>query len=101
MLGFDGVRIINTPWAVLIGAVYGFLPLMVLPIYVSLERLDTGLLEAAEDLGASPARSFLRVTLPLSLPGGATGSMLTFISLMGNSSFLPLVCRRQQHAYPK
>jgi spermidine/putrescine transport system permease protein len=82
-LGLEGVRIINTPWSVLIGAVYGFLPLMVLPIYVSLERLDRGLLEAAEDLGASPMRTFLQVTLPLSLPGVATGSMLTFILLMG------------------
>ncbi len=84
MLGLEGVRIINTPWAVLIGAVYGFLPLMVLPIYVSLERLDKGLLEAAGDLGASPMRAFLQVTLPLSLPGVATGSMLTFILLMGD-----------------
>jgi spermidine/putrescine transport system permease protein len=82
-LGVEGVRLINTPWAVLIGAVYGFLPLMVLPIYVSLERLDRRLLEAAEDLGASPARSFWQITLPLSLPGVATGSMLTFILLMG------------------
>ena len=84
MLGLEGVRIINTPWAVLVGAVYGFLPLMVLPIYVSLERLDKGLLEAAGDLGASPPRTFLQVTLPLSLPGVATGSMLTFILLMGD-----------------
>jgi spermidine/putrescine transport system permease protein len=82
-LGFEGVRMINTPWSVLMGAVYGFLPLMVLPIYVSLERLDRRLLEAAEDLGASPAGTFLQVTLPLSLPGVATGSMLTFILLMG------------------
>lgn len=84
MMGLEGVRIINTPWAVLIGAVYGFLPLMVLPIYVSLERLDKQLLEAAGDLGASPFRSFWQVTLPLSLPGVATGSMLTFILLMGD-----------------
>jgi spermidine/putrescine transport system permease protein len=82
-LGLEGVRIINTPWSVLVGAVYGFLPLMVLPIYVSLERLDRRLLEAAEDLGASPAATFLQVTLPLSLPGVATGSMLAFILLMG------------------
>jgi spermidine/putrescine transport system permease protein len=83
VLGIEGVRIINTPVSVLIGAIYGFLPLMVLPIYVSLERLDKGLIEAAEDLGATPVRSFLQVTLPLSLPGIATGSMLTFILLMG------------------
>ncbi len=83
MIGLENVRIINTPWAVLIGAVYGYLPLMVLPIYVSLERLDRRLLEAAADLGASPARAFWQVTLPLSLPGVATGSMLVFILLMG------------------
>lgn len=82
-LGFVDVRIINTPWAVLIGAVYGFLPLMVLPIYVSLEKLDKRLLEASADLGADSWRTFRQVTLPLSLPGVATGSMLVFILLMG------------------
>ena len=59
-IGIEDVRIINTPWAVLIGAVYGFLPLMVPPIYVSLEKLDKRLLEAAADLGATPWRTFLR-----------------------------------------
>ena len=83
-IGIDDVRIINTPWAVLIGAVYGFLPLMVPPIYVSLEKLDKRLLEASADLGATPSRTFLQVTLPLSLPGVATGSMLVFILLMGD-----------------
>ncbi len=82
-IGLVDVRIINTPWAVLIGAVYGFLPLMVLPIYVSLEKLDKRLLEASSDLGADARRTFLQVTLPLSLPGVATGSMLVFILLMG------------------
>jgi spermidine/putrescine transport system permease protein len=83
-LGFGDFRIINTPWAVLIGAVYGYLPLMVPPIYVSLEKLDKRLLEASADLGASPWRTFLQVTLPMSLPGVATGSMLVFILLMGD-----------------
>ena len=82
-LGFGSVRLINTPFAVLTGIVYGYLPLMVLPIYVSLERLDKRLLEASADLGAPPLRSFLQVTLPLSLPGVATGCMLVFILLMG------------------
>jgi spermidine/putrescine transport system permease protein len=82
-LGFGPVRLINTPFAVLTGIVYGYLPLMVLPIYVSLERLDKRLLEASADLGAPPLRSFLQVTLPLSLPGVATGCMLVFILLMG------------------
>ena len=83
LIGIEDLRIINTPAAVLIGMVYGYLPLMVLPIYVSLEKLDLRLLEASADLGANPWRSFLQVTLPLSLPGVATGSMLVFILLMG------------------
>jgi spermidine/putrescine transport system permease protein len=82
-LGLGNPRLINTPFAVLIGIVYGYLPLMVFPIYVSLERLDKRLLEASGDLGAPPWRSFLQVTLPLSLPGVATGCMLVFILLMG------------------
>ena len=83
LIGVEDLRIINTPAAVLIGMVYGYLPLMVLPIYVSLEKLDLRLLEASADLGANPWRSFMQVTLPLSLPGVATGSMLVFILLMG------------------
>jgi len=82
-LGFADVRLINTPLAVLIGIVYGYMPLMVFPIYVSLEKLDKRLLEASSDLGARPWRTFLQVTLPLSVPGIATGCMLIFILLMG------------------
>jgi spermidine/putrescine transport system permease protein len=83
-IGITDVRLLNTPTAVLIGAVYGFLPLMVPPIYVSLEKLDKRLLEASADLGATPWRTFWQVTLPLALPGVATGSMLVFILLMGD-----------------
>lgn len=83
LIGFEDVRMINTSFAVLVGIVYGYLPLMVFPIYVSLEKLDKGLLEASGDLGAPPLRTFLQVTLPLSIPGVATGCMLVFILLMG------------------
>jgi len=83
LVGIEGVRLINTPFAVLIGIVYGYLPLMVFPIYVSLEKLDKRLLEASADLGSPPLRTFRQVTLPLSLPGVATGCMLVFILLMG------------------
>jgi spermidine/putrescine transport system permease protein len=83
-IGISDVRILNTPYAVLIGAVYGFLPLMVPPIFVSLEKLDKRLLEASADLGATPLSSFRQITLPLSLPGVATGSMLVLILLMGD-----------------
>jgi len=82
-IGIEGVRLINTPFAVLVGIVYGYLPLMVFPIYVSLEKLDKRLLEASSDLGAPPLRTFRQVTLPLSIPGVATGCMLVFILLMG------------------
>lgn len=83
LVGIEGVRLINTPVAVLIGIVYGYLPLMVFPIYVSLEKLDGRLLDASSDLGASPWRTFRNVTLPLSIPGVATGCVLVFILLMG------------------
>ena len=82
-LGLGTIQLINTPFAVLVGIVYGYLPLMVFPIYVSLERLDKRLLEVSADLGCPPWRTFLSVTLPLSLPGVATGCMLVFILLMG------------------
>ncbi len=83
LIGIEGVRLINTPGAVLIGIVYGYLPLMVFPIFVSLEKLDKTLLEASSDLGGSPFKTFMQITLPLSMPGIATGCMLVFILLMG------------------
>lgn len=82
-LGLGNPRLINSPFAVMVGIVYGYMPLMVFPIYVALERLDKRLLEASSDLGSPPWRSFLQVTLPLSMPGVATGCMLVFILLMG------------------
>ncbi|WP_322097250.1 ABC transporter permease [Pelagibius sp. Alg239-R121] len=82
-VGIEDVRLINTPFSVLVGIIYGYLPLMVFPIFVSLDRLDKRLLEASSDLGAKPWRTFLQVTLPLSVPGVATGCMLVFILLMG------------------
>jgi spermidine/putrescine transport system permease protein len=83
VLGIEGVRLIYTPFAVTVGIVYGYLPLMVFPIYVALDRLDKRLLEASSDLGATPLTTFLRVTLPMSISGIATGCMLVFILLMG------------------
>ena len=82
-LGFPDIHLINTPFAVLTGIVYGYLPLMIFPIFVSLEKLDKRLLEASSDLGATPWRTFRQVTLPLSAPGVITGCMLVFILLMG------------------
>lgn len=76
--------LLYTPFAVMAGLVYGFLPFMILPIYASLERLDRSLLEAAEILGAGPRARFLRVTVPLSLPGVVAGCVLVFIPALGS-----------------
>lgn len=70
-------------YAVMLGMVYALLPFMVLPIYVSLEQMDKRLLEAASDLGAAPFTAFRKITLPLTLPGVAAGSILVFISSLG------------------
>jgi spermidine/putrescine transport system permease protein len=83
ILGSNG-RLLATSAAVVAGITYNFLPFMVLPLYVSLEQVDPRLIEAAEDLYANRARSFLRVTLPLSLPGVFAGVLLTFIPACGD-----------------
>ncbi|MFN2121024.1 MAG: ABC transporter permease [Anaerolineales bacterium] len=79
----EPLGLMYTPTAVMIGMVYEFLPFMILPLYTSLEKIDNSLLEAAADLGAPPWRVFLRVTLPLSVPGMIAGTILVFIPAMG------------------
>jgi spermidine/putrescine transport system permease protein len=79
-----GGRLLATSAAVIAGITYNFLPFMVLPLYVSLEQVDPRLIEAASDLYANRILSFLRVTLPLSLPGVFAGVLLTFIPAMGD-----------------
>jgi spermidine/putrescine transport system permease protein len=83
VLGEDG-RLLATTFAVVAGITYNFLPFMALPIYVSLEQMDSRLLEAAKDLYATPTEAFLRVTLPLSAPGIVAGTLLTFIPAAGD-----------------
>ncbi|HEY7504690.1 MAG TPA: ABC transporter permease [Gemmatimonadales bacterium] len=83
-IGVDPISMLYTPFAVMVGLVYGFLPFMILPIYASLEKLDLSLLEAAEVLGAKPAERFRRVTLPLSMPGVVAGCLLVFIPALGS-----------------
>ena len=78
----DEFRLLATPIAVIFGIAYNFLPFMTLPIYVSLEKIDRRLVEAAEDLFATSFGAFRRVTFPLSLPGVFAGSLLTFIPAM-------------------
>ena len=74
---------LQTDFAVYVGVVYTYLPFMILPLYTNLVKLDESLLEASADLGARPFRTFLSVTLPLSLPGILAGSMLVFIPTIG------------------
>ncbi len=76
--------ILGTPVAQVAGITYNFLPFMILPLYVALEKIDFRLIEAAEDLYASNVGAFRRVTLPLALPGVFAGSLLTFIPAMGD-----------------
>ena len=75
--------IMQTNWAVYIGIVYSYLPFMILPLYSALEKMDGTLLEAAEDLGSTPLKSFWVITFPLSLPGVVAGCFLVFIPVVG------------------
>lgn len=79
----EDASILFTSKAVYVGVVYTYLPLMVLPVYAALERLDWSLVEAAQDLGDGPFTAFRRVTLPLAAPGIVAGSLLVFIPLLG------------------
>ena len=80
----EGARLTATPFAVVAGLTYNFLPFMVLPLYANLERLDIRLIEAGADLYASPLSTFRHVTLPLTMPGIVSGSLLTFIPAAGD-----------------
>ena len=83
LTGSDNIQILGTPIAVMIGLVYGYLPLMIFPLYVTLERMDRTLIEASKDLGAGRWATFRQITLPVALPGLVTGSILVFIPMMG------------------
>jgi spermidine/putrescine transport system permease protein len=96
ILGSDG-RLLATSAAVVAGITYNFLPFMALPLYVSLEQIDQTLIEAAQDLYASRWRAFLRVTLPLSLPGVVGGTLLTFIPAAGDFINAQLLGSPKQH----
>jgi spermidine/putrescine transport system permease protein len=96
VIGPNG-RLLATSAAVVAGITYNFLPFMVLPLYVSLEQVDPRLLDAAHDLYASRPWSFLRVTLPLSLPGVFAGTLLTFIPAAGDFINAQLLGTPQQY----
>lgn len=96
-LHLPALNIINTPYAIILGMVYNFLPFMVLPIYNSLTKIDNDVVNAARDLGADGVQTFFKVILPLSLPGVISGITMVFIpalttfiisNLLGGSKFL-------------
>ncbi|MBA3876374.1 MAG: ABC transporter permease [Anaerolinea sp.] len=89
--GLEALGLVGEPlpllyneFAIVLGLVYGYLPLMILPIYSSIERLHPELREASSDLGATPLRTFVRVTLPLTLPGIAAGCIFVFVPSLGS-----------------
>lgn len=82
-IGLPDIRLLFTPFAIVLGLVYGFLPFMILPLYASIERMDFSLVEAARDLYASGWQAFRRVTWPMSRPGVIAGSILVFIPSFG------------------
>jgi len=88
MLGFERIKLLHTSFAVILGMVYNFIPFMILQIHTSLAKMDKSLLEAASDLGANKVQAFLRVTLPLSLPGVISGITLVFLPAV-SSFFIP------------
>lgn len=83
LFGIQPLVMMQTDFAVYVGIVYSYLPFMILPLYTNLVKLDGVLLEASADLGAKPLRTFLTITLPLSMPGIIAGSMLVFIPAIG------------------
>jgi spermidine/putrescine transport system permease protein len=82
-VGLPRLPLLYNDFAVLVGQVYGELPFMILPLYLSVSKLDGAVLEAAADLGATPWKTLLKVTLPLTAPGIAAGSVLVFIPSLG------------------
>lgn len=77
------LKLLNTYGAVLLGMVYALIPFMILPVYSSVEKMDWSLVAASRDMGASPARAFMTVTLPLTLPGLMAGVVLVFVPAIG------------------
>ncbi len=90
MLGLPHIQLMYNNMAVLLGMVYNFLPFMVFPIYTALTKMDYRLLEAAQDLGASPTRTFLKVTAPLSIPGVVSGVTMVFMPSV-TTFFIPRI----------
>ncbi len=78
------IQMINTPWAVIGGLVYGYIIFMILPLYGSIERMDQSVVEAGKDLYGSPLQTFIHVTIPATIPGILAGCVLVFLPAVGD-----------------
>ena len=83
--------LINTPWAIILGMVYNFLPFMIYPIYNTLQKMDHSLIEAAQDLGANPSQVFIKAVFPLSMPGVMSGIMMVFMPTISTFAIAELL----------
>ena len=90
-LGLPGFNIMNTTSAVVLGMVYDFLPFMILPLYTTLSKMDNSIIEAANDLGANNFQTFIRIILPLSVPGIISGISMVFLPAMTNYVVLDML----------
>ena len=79
LIHLPSIKLINTPGAIIFGMVYNFLPFMVLPLYNALSKIDPNVVNAARDLGANPVQTFMKITLPLSVPGIMSGITMVFV----------------------
>lgn len=84
LVGGGGIHLLNTHLSVLLGLVYNYLPLMILPLYVALDHLDKSMIEAGRDLYGSPRAVFRHVTLPITMPGALAGSLVVFLLTLGD-----------------
>ena len=98
LFGVGPIKMIYTDFAVILGMVYNFVPFMILQIYSSLDKMDKSYLEAASDLGANKVQSFLKVTLPMSLPGVISGITLVFLPAV-SSFFIPKLLGGGQYVH--
>ena len=90
-LHLPNIAIINTPWAIILGMVYNFLPFMIYPIYNTLQKMDHSLIEAAQDLGANPSQVFVKAVFPLSMPGVMSGIMMVFMPTISTFAIAELL----------
>lgn len=100
-LHLPNIAIINTPWAIILGMVYNFLPFMILPIYNVLAKIDDNTINAAKDLGANNFQTLIHIWIPLSIPGIISGITMVFVPALTTFVISSLLGRQQDPAHRK